>query len=145
MKILDLLYEMKTKKLQLAIVVDEFGGVDGLVTMEDVMEEIVGEITDEHDKNIAFNINKISNFKVEVDSRISIDNLERTIGKFASIEEKQEFETLGGLVAFIAGYIPSVNEVITHSSGVEFLIKSADAIKVKKIIVDFGKLKNATK
>ncbi len=145
MKILDLLYEMKTKKLQLAIVVDEFGGVDGLVTMEDVMEEIVGEITDEHDKNIAFIINKISNFKIEIDARISIEDLEKSIGSFATTEEKEEFETLGGLVAFIAGYIPSVNEIITHSSGVEFLIKSADALKVKKIIVDFGKLKNVKK
>lgn len=140
MRVLDLLYEMRMQKCQLAIVVDEFGGVDGLVSLEDVMEEIVGDITDEHDAKPEILIRKVSETTLEVESTALIEEIEKYIGTFALEEEKEEFDTIGGLIVSLIGYIPSVNQVINHSSGLEFKVLNADAIKLKKVLINYEKL-----
>ncbi|MFL1780593.1 Hemolysin family protein [Candidatus Hepatincolaceae symbiont of Richtersius coronifer] len=140
MNLLDLLYEMKTRRIHMALVVDEFGGVDGLITMEDVMEEIVGDITDEYDKVPLNMIESILPGVLEADARIELDELEKQTGSFVSTEEKEEFNTVAGLIVSLAGYIPSKNELILHPSGVEFKILSADPVKVNKVCVYYDKL-----
>ena len=142
MKILDLLYELRNKRCQIAIVVDEFGGVDGLVTLEDVVEEIIGDITDEHDTMQKMLFKEIKPNVVEVDARIDIEDLEKKIGVFATEEEKDELDTVGGLIVSIKGYIPSANEAIEHSSGLKFTVLQADSIRVKKVMIDYANLKS---
>ena len=141
MKIFDLLYEMKIKRIHMAIVVDEFGGVDGLTTIEDVIEEIVGEIEDEHDKDLIQDIHVISEHTLEASAKTELDELEKHIGNFISDEEKEEFNTLGGLIVSAVGYIPAKNELITHKSGVEFKILSATPLKINKVCVYYDKFK----
>lgn len=139
MKLFDALYEMKTKRIHMAIVVDEFGGVDGLVTFEDIVEEIVGDIVDEHDKMPLKLLKTHKNGVIEADARVSIEELEDQIGQFVTPEEREEYNTIAGLVASLSGYIPSQNEVVVHSSGVEFRILAADTVKIKKVAIDIKK------
>jgi len=139
MKLFDALYDMKTKRIHMAIVVDEFGGVDGLVTFEDIVEEIVGDIVDEHDKMPLKLLKTNKNGTIEADARVSIEELENQIGQFVTPEEREEYNTIAGLVASLSGYIPSNNEVVVHSSGVEFRILAADTVKIKKVAIDYKK------
>ena len=135
MKILDLLLKMRSEQIHMSIVVDEFGGTNGLVTIEDLVEEIVGEIKDEHDFE-EVEIKKISKKTYEVLARVSLKDFEKKVGKFFENEEISEIETLGGLVYFLLGRIPGRGEVITHESGLEFTILDADTRKIKKILVN---------
>lgn len=141
MKLFDLLYEMKLKRVHMAMVVDEFGGVDGLITFEDILEEIVGDIRDEYDKAPIARIQIKEQGIIEVDGRVDIDELEEYTGKFSSIEEKEESNTISGLIASLVGYIPSKNEIILHPSGIEFKILSVDPLKINKVMVNFKNLK----
>ena len=106
MKISTLLMKMQLAHVHMAIVIDEYGGTTGLVTMEDLVEEIVGEIEDEHDiaEDIVFN--KIGADSYEVSGRISIDELEEKLG-IDLVDEDEDFDTLGGLIFFILGRIPA--------------------------------------
>ncbi len=135
MKIFDLLYEMRTKRLHMAIVVDEFGGVDGLITIEDVMEEIVGEITDEYDKAPVKMIQVIDANTLEVDARVELEDLESYVGKRFTTTEYEEYNTIAGLIVALVGNIPAKNELIVHESGLEFRILSVDPVKINKICV----------
>ncbi len=140
MKLLDLLYDMKIKRIHMAMVVDEFGGVDGLITFEDVMEEIVGDIRDEYDKAPTDLIKIESVWSLEADGRINIDDLEEYTGKFTSDEEKEESNTLSGLIVSLIGYIPAKNELIQHPSGIDFKIIAVDPLKINKVMVNYEKL-----
>jgi CBS domain containing-hemolysin-like protein len=135
MKLFDLLYEMKVKRVHMAIVVDEFGGIDGLITIEDVMEEIVGDITDEHDKIPHEMLVPMPNSTIEADARVSLEEVEQVLGNIFSKEEKEECNTLSGLLVFLVGYIPSKNEVIRHKSGIEFKVLSVDPLKINKVCI----------
>lgn len=135
MNLLNLLYEMKIKRIHMAIVVDEFGGIDGLITIEDVMEEIVGDITDEHDKIPNQMIYFLSNNTIEVDARMSLNDLEEKLDLKFSEDEKEEANTLSGLLISLLGYIPVKNEVIKHSSGLEFKILSVGPLKINKVAI----------
>ncbi len=133
MKILDLLLKMRSEQIHMSIVIDEFGGTNGLVTIEDLVEEIVGEIKDEHDFEQDHKIKKVSKKTYEVSARITIDEIEEKIGKFIKLSERNEVDTLGGLVFFLVGRIPERGEVISHSSGIEFSIIDADTRRIKKM------------
>tara|TARA_B100000900_G_C20562162_1_gene709393 strand:- start:541 stop:1380 length:840 start_codon:yes stop_codon:yes gene_type:complete len=136
MKILDLLLKMRSEQIHMSIVVDEFGGTNGLVTIEDLVEEIVGEIKDEHDLEEIEEIKKISKKTYDVSARLSVEELEKKIGGYFTAEEKEDIDTVGGLVFNLLGKIPSRGEVINHKSGLEFTIRDADTRKIKRILVN---------
>ncbi|MBE6455157.1 MAG: HlyC/CorC family transporter [Alphaproteobacteria bacterium] len=144
MRALDLLREMQAKKTQMAVVVDEYGGTDGLITLEDLLEEIVGEIEDEHDAlDTPPVLHKIGNSVIQADARIRLLDLEERIGKFLTkVEREEELETIGGLVFHLSGKLPKIGDVITHSSGLVFQVLDADSRHIKQIkITQFKKLK----
>ena len=136
MKILDLLLKMRSEQIHMSIVVDEFGGTNGLVTIEDLVEEIVGEIKDEHDFEEFEEIKKISKKTYDVSARLPVEDLEKKIGGYFTEEEKEDIDTVGGLVFNLLGKIPSRGEVINHKSGLEFTIRDADTRKIKRILVN---------
>ncbi len=133
MKVLELLLEMRVKRSHMALVVDEFGGVDGLVTIEDLVEEIVGEIEDEHDRGADPGIVRRGDGSFDADARTPIEVLEDEFGVVLSDEEREEIDTMGGLVFAIAGRVPIRGELIAHSSGVEFEVLDADPRRIRRL------------
>ena len=133
MQVLELLLEMRAKRTHMALVVDEFGGIDGLLTIEDLVEEIVGEIEDEHDLDDEPTWRVRTDGAIDVDARLEILHLEEVIGSFVSDEEREELDTLGGLVFSLAGRVPVRGELVKHSSGVEIEIVDADPRRVKHL------------
>lgn len=135
----DLLRRMQARRVHMAIVVDEYGGTDGLVTIEDLIEPIVGDIEDEHDElEDALKKIVLDNGKVcwDADARMSIDDFEAAIGRdFATIDEEEEVDTLGGLVFTLAGRVPERGEIIVHPQGVEMEVIDADPRRVKRLRV----------
>jgi CBS domain containing-hemolysin-like protein len=116
MGVIDLLARMRAERIHLAIVVDEFGGTEGLVTIEDVVEEIVGDIEDEHDIEEAGMLTLLEDGLWEADARIELEELAQTVDRRLTWEE-DEVDTLGGLVFLLAGHIPAKGECVTHPSG----------------------------
>ena len=134
MRVLDLLLDMKVKRIHMALVVDEYGGVDGLVTIEDLVEEVVGEIEDEHDHSSEPEITKELDGTYVASARYFLKNLEQTLGKkFLLPNERRDIDTVGGLVFSLASRIPSRGEVIIHEKGIEFEVLEADPRKIKKV------------
>jgi len=116
MGILDLLAQMRAERTHLAIVIDEFGGTEGLVTIEDVVEEIVGDIEDEHDVEEAGLLVKLDENTWDADARVELEELADTVDPRLTWEE-DEVDTLGGLVFLLAGHIPAKGESVIHPSG----------------------------
>jgi CBS domain containing-hemolysin-like protein len=116
MSVIELLARMRSQRIHLAIVVDEFGGTEGLVTIEDVVEEIVGEIEDEHDEAEAGMLTMLDEGLWEADARLELGELAQAVDPRLSSEE-DEVDTVGGLVFFLAGRIPKRGECVTHPSG----------------------------
>ncbi len=139
MKILDLLLKMRSERIHMSIVVDEFGGTNGLVTIEDLVEEIVGEIKDEHDMEQIDEIKKLSKKRYEVSARTSIEEFEKKLGVDLKFDEKDEIDTLGGFIFSFLGRIPGRGEVINYDKFLEFTILEADTRRIKKISVSFKK------
>ena len=138
MKILDLLLKMRSEKIHMAVVVDEFGGTDGLVTIEDLVEEIVGEIEDEHDMVQRLFFKKLSRNSFEVSARMLIEDFEKKIKKKFVTKDAEKIDTLGGLVFSISERVPERGEVIEYfENNVEFKVIEADTRKIKKLIVTF--------
>jgi CBS domain containing-hemolysin-like protein len=135
MQVLELLLEMRVKRSHMALVVDEFGGVDGLVTIEDLVEEIVGEIEDEHDRTDEPQLIRHDDGTLDADARVPVETLEEIAGAILTDEEREDVETLGGLVAALAGRVPIRGELIAHGSGLEFEVVDADPRRVKRIKV----------
>jgi CBS domain containing-hemolysin-like protein len=134
MSVLDLLLKMQTTRLHLALVVDEYGGTDGLVSIEDLVEEVVGEIADEHDVEDEPLIKSDPRLGLVADGRTPIAELEKHLGlELASEEQEEDIDTLGGLVFSIAGRIPARGELVRHPSGVEFEVLEADPRRIKKL------------
>ena len=141
--LLDLLYEMRIKRRHLALIVDEYGGIDGLVTIEDLVEELVGEIEDEHDLSSECRLEKMEDGSIVVEARIIIDLVEGFIQSIRKEDLNEEIETLGGFIVSIAGRVPVKGEVIKYSpSGLKFEILEADPRKV--ILVKLTGLNNMT-
>ena len=134
MPVLQLLQDMQLKRHHMALIVDEFGGIDGLVTIEDLVEEIVGDISDEHDADREPALLAQADGTWIIDARYRIDELEELIGPFLTDDEREEYlDTLGGLVTHIAGRVPSRNELIEHDSGLRFLVVEADPRRIKRL------------
>jgi magnesium and cobalt transporter len=136
--ILDLLVQMRQARTHIAMVVDEFGGIDGLVTIEDLIEEIVGEIEDEHDVADGPDLTERADGTLIADARIPIEQLEERQGiRLRPTGEQEEVDTLGGLVSSLAGRVPGRGEVIEHPSGIEFEVLDADPRRVKRLRVRY--------
>lgn len=134
MAVLDLLLFMREAKKHMVMVVDEFGGTDGLVTINDVIEMIVGEVDDEFDNESEPDIDRKADGSIHADARLEIEQLEEKMGAFLNDDEREEIETLGGLVFSIAGRVPARGEVIHHKeSGMVFEILDADPRKVTRV------------
>jgi magnesium and cobalt transporter len=134
--ILDLLVQMRQARTHIAMVVDEFGGIDGLVTIEDLIEEIVGEIEDEHDEPDAPTLIRRPDGTVIADARIPIEALEEQHGtRLRPAGDEEAVDTLGGLVFTLAGRVPKRGEVIAHPDGIEFEVLDADPRRVKRLRV----------
>jgi CBS domain containing-hemolysin-like protein len=133
---LDLLVQMRQARTHIAMVVDEFGGIDGLVTIEDLIEEIVGEIEDEHDVADGPSLTERADGTLIVDARTPIEVLEERQGtRLRPTAEQEEVDTLGGLVSSLAGRVPKRGEVIAHPSGIEFEVLDADPRRIKRLRV----------
>ncbi len=134
MPALQLLLQMRSQRIHMAMVVDEFGGIDGLVTIEDIVEEIVGEIEDEHDDETKPKIIRKGDDILDIDARVEIEDLESEIGPLLMDEEREEdIDTVGGLVFYVAGRVPGRGEVIQHDSGLEFEILDADPRRIRRV------------
>lgn len=133
MSVLDLLSEMRNTRIHLALVVDEFGGIDGLVSIEDLVEEIVGEIEDEHDETETPKIEEVRPGIAEADARARLEDLEELYGELLTDEERADTDTIGGLVFFTASRVPNRGELIRHSSGIELEILEADPRRIHRV------------
>ncbi|MCC5954873.1 MAG: HlyC/CorC family transporter [Natronohydrobacter sp.] len=131
-----LLRKMQAERTHFALVIDEYGGVDGLVTIEDLLEQVVGEIEDEHDTDEDAMIVQESPATLLVDARAALDELEDELGfALTSEDDEEEIDTLGGLLFVLAGRVPVRGEVIAHPSGVEFEVIEADLRRIKRLRV----------
>lgn len=137
MRVLDLLLEMRLSRVHMALVVDEFGGIDGLVTIEDLVEEIVGEIDDEHDVAEGPKLIDRADGSIAADARATIEEFEEKVGPVLSDEERDEdIDTLGGLLISVAGRVPGRGELVVHEhSGMSFEVLEADPRRVKRLRV----------
>ena len=137
MRALDLLMEMRLKRVHMALVVDEFGGIDGLITIEDLVEEIVGEIEDEHDVAEGPKLILRPDGSLIADARATIEEFEGLVGPILTDEERgEDLDTLGGLVSDLADRVPTRGELIVHEpSGVGFEVMEADPRRVKRLRV----------
>lgn len=133
----DLLVRMQASRTHLAIVIDEYGGTEGLVSIEDLVEVIVGDIADEHDTDEAVEIKPLEEGLYSADGRVDIAELEALLNvDLLSDEEEEEADTLAGLVFKIAGRVPTRGEIIRHDSGLEFEILDSDPRRVKRVRIN---------
>lgn len=140
MPVIDLLVKMRASRVHMALVVDEHGGTDGLVTIEDLMEEIVGEIEDEHDtEEEEFTVKEMADSTLDVSARMKIEELESKLNmKLVDDIEDVDFETVGGLIFSLAGKVPEVGETIDHPSGLQFEVTEADPRRIKRVLIKHG-------
>ena len=140
MPVLDLLMKMQLTRLHMGIVIDEYGGTDGLVTIEDVIEEITGEIEDEHDVQNMPMLTQTSPNSFEASARVEIKEFEK-LSKINFFKENnsEDVETLGGLVVAMAGRVPQRGEILKHESGLTFEINDADPRRIKSIKITYKK------
>jgi magnesium and cobalt transporter len=131
-----LLQKMQSERTHMALVIDEYGGVDGLVTIEDLVEQVVGEIEDEHDtEEEGYWVAETPGCYL-AQARTPLEDFEAEIGRpLAGAEESEEIDTLGGLVVVLAGRLPGRGEVIVHDSGVEFEVVEADPRRIRRLRV----------
>jgi CBS domain containing-hemolysin-like protein len=135
MRAANLLLKMQASRIHMALVIDEFGGTDGLVTMEDLIEAVVGEIDDEYDE-VAPTVVGRAGGTFEADARAPLEDLEELVGKTLSPPDyEEEIDTVGGLVSALAGRVPQRGEVIGHPAGLEFEVIDADPRRVKRVRV----------
>jgi len=146
MSVLDLLLKMQTSQLHLALVVDEYGGTDGLVSIEDLVEEVVGDIADEHDVEEEPLIRVDPRLGLIADARTPIEDVEEHLGvELVTDEQEEDIDTLGGVVFSITGRVPSRGELVHHPTGVEFEVLDADARRIKKLRIHVPKASSSAK
>lgn len=136
MKIGNLLIRMQQSHVHIAIVVDEYGGTEGIVTLEDIIEEIVGNIEDEHvqeDNNLIFK--KLNDKEYEVSSRMYIEDIIKRADIEIGLSENNEYDTIGGLIFHITSRIPVKGEVIKYNEYLEFEVLEADPRRLKRLII----------
>ncbi len=136
MPAMNLLLRMQSTRIHMALIVDEYGGTDGLVTIEDLVEQIVGEIEDEHDEAETQHIFTDPKIGLVALARTPIQELEAHLGvKLLVGGDEEDIDTLGGLIFAMLGRVPARGELIRHPSGVEFEVLDADPRRVKKLRV----------
>ncbi len=136
MRAADLLLRMQSTRMHLALVIDEFGGTDGLVTLEDLIEAVVGDIADEHDEAAASGVVERPGGVFEADARAPLEDLETAMGHHrAPPDLDEEIDTVAGLVTALAGRVPQRGEVIAHAGGFDFEVIDADPRRVKRVRV----------
>ncbi len=136
MRVIDLLTKMRDTRIHMAVVVDEYGGTDGLVTIEDIVEEIVGEIEDEHEAEHPSAIVEAPDGTLIADARTPIGELEAKLGSaIGRLDRADDADSLGGLVFSLAGRVPGRGELIVHPDGLEFEILEADPRRIKRLRV----------
>ncbi len=135
MRIVDLLMKMRVSGCHIAIVVDEYGGTDGLVTMEDLFEELVGEIQDEHDSMPTHLLHWISEHVLEVDARARIEDVEEALKETFSVgtDHEAEYDTLGGFIFSNLGRVPAKGEVMKVNAHLKIEIIAADPRRVRQV------------
>jgi magnesium and cobalt transporter len=134
--VLDLLLQMRQARIHLALVVDEYGGIDGLVTIEDLVEEIVGDIADEHDEVQGPMVTERADGTLDIDARLPVEEFEARLGPLLTPDERAaDIDTVGGLVFTLAGRVPARGEVLRHPSGCEFRVLDADARHIRRLRV----------
>jgi magnesium and cobalt transporter len=133
-RVLDLMLQMRQQRVHMALVVDEYGGIDGLVTIEDLVETITGEIEDEHDDEETPMVTERPDGALDLNARLPVADFEKRMGPILSEDERDaDIDTVGGLVFTLAGRVPAKGEVISHPSGLEFRILDADARRIRRL------------
>ncbi len=142
MPLVDLLVKMQATRIHLALVIDEYGGTDGLASIEDLVEQIVGDIEDEHDTDDAMLIAARKDGEFDASARADLEEVQRAVG-FALVdeEEAEEIDTLAGLVFSLVGRVPQRGEIVKHPAGVEFEVLDADPRRLKRLRVRVTKRK----
>ena len=134
MRVLDLLLEMRETSKRIAVVVDEFGGTDGLVTIEDLVEELVGELADEHDRAAQPKLVENPDGSIDADGRVYLEELEDKLGfPLLEGEDRDEADTLGGLIFTLVDRVPTRGEIVPHPAGLEFEVLDADPRRIKRV------------
>ena len=134
MRVLDLLLKMQASHTHLALVIDEYGGTDGLVSIEDIIEEIVGDIADEHDDEAPAFRRDGENFIA--DARLDLEDFKNETGIDLTIADADEdVDSLGGLVVWLLGRLPQRGEIVAHPAGYEFEVLEADPRRVKRLLI----------
>lgn len=136
MRVLELLLELRTSRQHLAVVVDEFGGTDGLVTLEDVVSELLGEIADERAAQKSPQLVERPDGSLEVDGRLDLEELEERLGlQLLAEDERDEADTVAGLIFALVDRVPARGEVVEHPSGLRFEVLDADPRRIKRVCV----------
>jgi len=134
--VLDLLAQMRQAHMHMALVVDEYGGIDGLVTIEDLIETITGDISDEHDEAERPLVTERPDGALDVDARLPVEDFEARVGPVLSEDERDaDIDTVGGLVFTLAGRVPAKGEVVSHPGGFEFRVLEADPRRIRRLRV----------
>lgn len=142
MQVVNLLVKMQSTRVHMALVIDEYGGTDGLVTIEDLVEQIVGDIEDEHDTDETKLILPRAPGEFDASARAALEEIEKMVG-FALVdeEEAEEIDTLAGLVFSLVGRVPQRGEIVKHPAGLEFEVLDADPRRLKRLRVRVTKPK----
>ncbi len=134
MRVLDLLLEMRATRKRMAVVVDEFGGTDGLVTIEDLVEELVGELEDEHDRAGHPQLVENADGSIDADGRVYLEELEEKLDlELLDGEDRDEADTLAGLIFTLVDRVPTRGEIVAHPRGLEFEVLDADPRRIKRV------------
>jgi CBS domain containing-hemolysin-like protein len=134
MRTADLLVRMRAARIHMAMVIDEYGGVDGLVTLEDLIEAVVGEIDDEHDEQASASILARPGGVYEVEARAPLEEWQALLGvDLSPPDDEEDVDTVGGMVASLAGRVPQRGELIVHPSGYEFEVVDADPRRIRRL------------
>jgi CBS domain containing-hemolysin-like protein len=134
MPALDLLVKMQASRTHMALVIDEYGGTDGLVSIEDVVEAIVGDIEDEHDEAARPKVAAGADGSFIVEARAPLDDVSQTVGfDFSTLPEAEDVDTIGGLITAIAGRVPGRGELVAGPGEFEFEVLDADPRRLKRL------------
>ncbi len=146
MPVVNLLVKMQATRIHLALVIDEYGGTDGLVSIEDLVEQIVGDIEDEHDTEEAIEIVPRGDGEFDASARVDLEEIERLVGlKLADDEAAEEIDTLAGLVFSLVGRVPQRGEIVKHPVGIEFEVLDADPRRLRRLRIRVTKSSGSTK
>ena len=138
MKLADLLVKMQATRIHMALVVDEYGGTDGLVSLEDLVEEIMGDIEDEHDENTPM-LRRCGRNVWEADARMEIEAFAEQVGMNLALPEfEDEIDTLGGVAFALAGRVPERGEVLSHPTGADIEIMDSDGRRIRRLRLHAG-------